>query len=69
MVLLRLPIEPFSKVNKADKLSSILWVSQMTLKTGFGESSFSLAFDIETIFTPKIVFLTPQVKNFELENL
>lgn len=48
-----------------DKLSSILWTSRTTPKTAFGESPFSLAYDIEVVLPPEVVFLTLRTENFD----
>lgn len=48
-----------------DELSSILWASCTTPKTGLGELLFNLAFGTEAILSLEIVFLIPLVESFE----
>lgn len=47
-----------------NELPNILWASWATPKTGLGKSPFNLAYDAKAILPLEIVFLTPQVENF-----
>ncbi|XP_064995335.1 uncharacterized protein LOC135631527 [Musa acuminata AAA Group] len=52
----------------ADELPSVLWAMQMTPKTASGESLFSLAFGIEAVLSPEMVFSTLRTTNYKRED-
>ncbi|XP_064957834.1 uncharacterized protein LOC135608726 [Musa acuminata AAA Group] len=51
-----------------DELPSILWAMQTTPKTTLGESPFSLAFEIEAVLPPEMVFPTLRTIAYKQDN-
>ncbi|XP_009387105.2 uncharacterized protein LOC103974082 [Musa acuminata AAA Group] len=48
-----------------DELPSVLWAMWTTPKTASGESPFSLAFGIEAVLPPEVVFSTLRTSGYE----
>lgn len=54
-----------AKGSWVDELPNILWASGTIPKRGTEESPFSLAYGMEAVFPPEVVFPTPRTEAFD----